>query len=217
VSILPKTLAEAKISIEKAEQCRADFVEVRLDCLDSSKGLADLATSGSMPKIATNKNAAVTETERLRTLLDAAKNGFAYVDLEVKTPKMKETIRELTQFGAKPIVSFHSLTETTTSPELESILEKEIASNAEVCKIVTTAKTVEDNLTLLNFTSNTSQKAKIVCFAMGEQGKISRLLSPLFGAFFTFAALEHGSETAAGQMTIQEMRLAYRLLGIRVP
>jgi 3-dehydroquinate dehydratase len=39
------------------------------------------------------------------------------------------------------------------------------------------------------------------------------LLSPLFGAFFTFASLEQGSETASGQMSIQEMRTAYELLG----
>jgi 3-dehydroquinate dehydratase len=50
---------------------------------------------------------------------------------------------------------------------------------------------------------------------MGELGKISRLLSPVFGAFFTFASLEHGSETASGQMTIQEMKTAYELLGLK--
>jgi 3-dehydroquinate dehydratase-1 len=216
VSILPKTIAEATISIEKAEQSHADFVEVRLDRLKNSKGLADLATTGRMPKIATNKKASISEMERAQTLFNAAKSGFAYVDLDVQTPKLGETIMELAQLGTKPIVSFHYLTGTPTSPELESILETEIASNAEVCKIVTTAKTMEDNLTLLSFTSKASQKAKIVCFAMGEQGKISRLLSPLFGAFFTFATLEHGSETASGQMAIQEMRLAYRLLGFRI-
>jgi 3-dehydroquinate dehydratase len=50
---------------------------------------------------------------------------------------------------------------------------------------------------------------------MGELGRVSRLLSPLFGGFFTFASLELGSETAAGQMTIQEMRAAYELLGLK--
>ena len=84
-----------------------------------------------------------------------------------------------------------------------------------MCKIVTTTNQVEDNLTLLNFTSTACSKAKVVCFAMGELGKISRLLSPVFGGFFTFASLEHGSETAAGQMTIKEMRAAYELLGLK--
>jgi 3-dehydroquinate dehydratase len=35
----------------------------------------------------------------------------------------------------------------------------------------------------------------------------------MFGAFFTFASLEQGSETAPGQMSIQEMKTAYTLLG----
>jgi 3-dehydroquinate dehydratase-1 len=50
---------------------------------------------------------------------------------------------------------------------------------------------------------------------MGEHGKISRLLSPVFGAFFTFASIEKDSETAAGQMSISEMRAAYGLLGAK--
>jgi 3-dehydroquinate dehydratase len=49
---------------------------------------------------------------------------------------------------------------------------------------------------------------------MGELGKTSRLLSPLFGGFFTFASLERGKETAAGQLTVQEMKAVYETLGI---
>ena len=86
---------------------------------------------------------------------------------------------------------------------------------AEVCKIVTTANQVEDNLTTLNFVSKASKKAKIVSFAMGEFGKPSRLLSPVFGAFFTFASIDEKRKTAKGQLTIQEMRRAYELLGLR--
>jgi 3-dehydroquinate dehydratase len=43
---------------------------------------------------------------------------------------------------------------------------------------------------------------------------MSRLLSPVFGSFFTFASLERGAETAPGQMTVQELRTAYELLGL---
>jgi 3-dehydroquinate dehydratase len=50
---------------------------------------------------------------------------------------------------------------------------------------------------------------------MGALGKVSRLLSPLCGGFFTFAALERGAETAPGQMTVAEMQLAYELLGLK--
>jgi 3-dehydroquinate dehydratase type I len=96
---------------------------------------------------------------------------------------------------------------------MEKVLEQEIASGASVCKIIGTAKRIEDNIAALNFVASHSSKAKLVCFCMGEAGKVSRLLSPMFGAFFTFASLEQGNETAEGQMTIGEMQAAYDILG----
>lgn len=214
VSILPKTVTEALRLIEKAEESHADFIEVRLDSLEIVSGLTDLA-HGKTPLIAANRSPAGTEAERQATLLNAAKSGFEYVDVDLSSPKLKALVNEVTVSGAKCIISFHDHNGSLTLPELNSILEKEISSGADVCKIVTTAKRVEDNLTLLQFTSAARSKTKIVCFAMGELGKTSRLLSPVFGGFFTFASLERGSETALGQMTVQEMKAAYELLGLK--
>lgn len=219
VSILPKNNLEALSLIDKAEKAQADLIEVRLDCLETSRNLSELVKSTKVPLIATNKVVsekgffAGTETERQQTLLNAAKNGFEYVDVDLSSPKHKETIGKLKSLGAKPIVSFHKFDGALSSSEMEKVLEQEIASGAIVCKIITTAKKNEDNLTALNFVSSMSSKVKLVCFCMGEQGKVSRLLSPMFGAFFTFASLEQGNETAAGQMAIQEMRATYNLLG----
>jgi 3-dehydroquinate dehydratase type I len=212
VSILPKTEAEALQLIEKAEATHADFIEVRLDHLENQNGLADLATHGKTPKIATDK-ASRKETEHHQMLIAAAKSGFEYVDTELSTPQLGDLVKELKELDVKPIVSFHKFDGSLSISELNGILEREISTGAEVCKIVTTAKQMEDNLTTLNFTSAASRKAKVVCFCMGELGKVSRLLSPLFGGFFTFASLESGSETASGQITIQEMKASYELLG----
>ena len=216
MSILPKTVPEALQLIEKAEAAHADFIEVRLDrlkdCLGNNRGLADLAAHGGTPKIAADK-ASRTETEQRQMLLNSAKSGFKYVDIELSTPQLEGLVKELKAQGAKPVVSFHKFDGALGISELDRVLERQIASGAEVCKIVTTAKHVEDNLAALNFTSAASSKTKVVCFCMGELGKVSRLLSPLFGGFFTFASLERGSETASGQMTIQEMKAAYELLG----
>jgi 3-dehydroquinate dehydratase type I len=216
VSILPKTVPEALQLIEKAEAAHADFIEIRLDrledCLENNLGLADLAAHGKTPKIATDK-ASRTETEHRQLLLNAAKSGFEYVDAELSTPQLEALVEELKAQGAKPIISFHKFDGSLSLSELNSVLEREISSGADVCKIVTTAKRIEDNLTSLNFASTASSRAKLVCFCMAELGKVSRLLSPLFGGFFTFASLERGSETAAGQITIQEIKLAYALLG----
>ncbi len=115
-------------------------------------------------------------------------------------------------FDVKTIVSFHKVSGAFTAQEMQRVLNEEMDNGADVCKIVGTAKQVQDNLTALNFVSENAAKTKLVCFCMGEQGRISRLLSPVFGAFFTFASVEQGSETALGQISINEMRTAYSLL-----
>ncbi len=170
--------------------------------------------------IATNRSAKShgkfrgSETERKRILLNAAENGFEYIDIELSTSELEGIVSDVHGMGVKSIVSFHGFNQTPSLPQMEETLKKEIASGADVCKVVTTARSVEDNLTVLNFVSKACKSAKTVCFSMGELGKISRLLSPLFGGFFTFASLERGRETASGQLTIQEMRTAYAALGL---
>jgi 3-dehydroquinate dehydratase type I len=212
-------MSEALKLIQKAEKAQSDFIEIRLDCLEESRNLKDLKKSTRIPLIAANKLVsekgffAGTDTERQQTLLDAAMIGFDYIDVDSSSPKCEETVSKLKEFGVKPIVSFHKYDGVIDAFKMEKILNEHIAQGAAVCKIVTSAKRFEDNLPVLSFVSFASAKTKLVCFCMGEKGKVSRLLSPMFGAYFTFASLE-GSSTAPGQMSITEMRKAYALLGI---
>ena len=221
VSILPKNTKEAISLIQKAEEAHPDFIEVRFDHLKGARQMADIVASTRIPLIATNRQTSkqreFTEnrTEKQKILLDAAKIGFKYVDLELINPKVGEMANEVKAVGAKPIVSFHDYTKPLSIAEMNEILEREKKAGAEICKIVTTAKRIEDNLVILDFIKKASIKTSIVCFCMGEIGKISRLLSPFFGGFFTFASLETGAETAPGQMNIGEMRAIYEVLGGR--
>ena len=221
VSVPPKTVAEALNLIEKAENQRADFIEVRLDSLKKHNELANIANCSNTPLIATNRstkcqgNFSGSENERKKILLDATRNGFEYVDLELSTPRLKEIVGNLRGMGVKPIISFHDFDETPSSSQLNEVLRREIDSGADVCKIVTTARVVEDNLTVLDFVSKASKSTRMVCFSMGDLGKPSRLLSPVFGAFFTIASLESGRKTASGQLTIREMKTIYEALGLK--
>jgi 3-dehydroquinate dehydratase type I len=212
-SILPKTIDEAIRLMKKAKEAKVNFIEIRLDDLARNSKLEDLTEHIEIPLIAadrSNKN----EVERQAILLNAAKSGFAYVDTELSSPKLQNFVNQAKAIGTKCIVSFHDFGKTPSNQELNRILEREVSSGADVCKIVTTANKMEDNLTLLQFIQAAPVRKKPVCFAMGQLGKTSRLLSPAFGSFFTFASLERGAETAPGQMTVQELRTAYELLGL---
>jgi 3-dehydroquinate dehydratase type I len=220
VSILPKNMVEALNLIKSAGEAKADLIEVRLDRMDVTTNLREFVQSTKIPLIAAHKLTSEngffsgSEAERQQSLLNAAQNGFEYVDIDLSSPNCQETIQKLKQLGAKLIVSCHKFDGALSLYAMEKVLEQEISCGANVCKIVVTAKKIEDNLTVLNFLASHSGKAKLVCFCMGEVGKVSRLLSPMFGAFFTFACLEQGSETAEGQISIGEMKAAYELLGV---
>jgi len=220
VSVLPETVPEALELVKRAENHGADLIEVRLDSLGGRGELSDIVGCSRVPLIATNRSMKChgkfrgSETEHKQILLNAAGNGFEYVDVELSTLELEKIVSDVHGIGVKSIVSFHDFNETPRLPQLEEILRKEIASGADVCKVVTTAKSVEDNLTVLDFLSKACKSVKTVCFSMGDLGKISRLLSPLFGAFFTFASLGKGRETASGQLTILELRAAYKALGL---
>jgi len=221
VAVPPKTIDETFYLIEQAEVEHADLIEIRLDSLNDHNRIADISSCSNTPLIATNKstdlhgNFSGNEIERQKILLAAARNGFEYVDVDLGTPNQTELIRKLREVGAKVIVSFHDFEQTPPMSKLCKILDEEVALGADVCKIITTARTLDDNQTTLNFVSEASKKTKIVCFAMGELGKHSRLVSPVFGAFFTFASLDEKRKTAKGQLTIQEMNRAYKKLGVK--
>lgn len=208
--------------IERAENTGAKLIEIRLDYLKEMDGIEAIVRSSSLPLIATNRQyeqggyRPQDEELRIRTLIKAAEGGFQYVDVELTTANLESLISKLRGLGVKPIVSFHDFEGTPTFSEMEHTLHKEIEAGGEICKLVTTAKNFNDNLTCLLLVSKMSEKSKIVCFAMGEKGIISRTLSPFFGAYFTYASLKKSMKTAPGQLTLSDLRRLYRILGVEV-
>lgn len=220
VSILPRNQIEALGLIKQAEAADANLVEVRLDRFDSSLNFKEISGSTKIPLIAANKTVNErgffkgAENQRQQMLVDAAYNGFSYIDVDLSTPKFDEIIGRLKQVDAKLVISSHNFEGSLSAAEMNHLLQEELAGGASICKIIGYAKKKADNLEALNFVASQSSKAKLVCFLMGEEGRLSRLLSPLFGACFTFASLRQGHETATGQMTIGEMKVVYNLLGV---
>ena len=81
-----------------------------------------------------------------------------------------------------------------------------IRLGANVIKIVPFAKSWENNLTVLSLIPFAKERRqKIVAFCMGEKGKVSRVISPLLGAAWTYASLNRNRSSAPGQLTVQEL------------
>jgi len=218
-------LSDLASMISKAEDAGADLIELRLDYLQQDilsqmDDVKKVICKVSVPLIATNREHSQggkqvqEEKQRIKTLIKAAEIGFQYVDIELTTTGLKQITKKIVDFGSKPIISFHDFKGTPSDSEMERIAKSQIEASATVCKIITTANTLEDSLRCLLFTHKMSKVTDIVCFAMGSQGVLSRILSPLFGAFFTFSSLEPELETASGQVSVSELRELYKKLGV---
>lgn len=225
VPLPASSISELASLIVRAERAGADLIEVRLDymgidnvaLIDEFEGIIKQA---SVPLIATNRqheqggHGRQNEELRVQTLIRAAEAGFQYVDLELTTADVEVTVQKVRACGAKPIVSFHDLEHTPSEPVMKKIVRSQIALGAEICKLVTTADDVKDNLRCLSVTRQMSEATRVVCFAIGPKGLLSRVLSPIFGAYFTFASLKEELETATGQISIAELKELYRRLGV---
>lgn len=224
VSLFGKTINDVISMVQRAEKKGADFVEIRMDYLNSEdwhkKNLERIVKKATIPLIATNRQfnqggyRPIKEEFRILSLIKASELGFQYVDLELTTTNLESVVREVKNNGTKSIVSFHDFKGTPSNYEMEMIIDSQIKAGAEVCKIVTTASCLEDNIRCLLFIYRTSEKKDLVCFAMGSKGVLSRILSPLFGAFFTFSSLERDLKTSSGQLPVAEMKELYNKLRV---
>jgi len=66
-------------------------------------------------------------------------------------------------------------------------------------------------VTMIKFLAKQGDRNSLIGMSMGEQGIISRVLGVRAGSVFTFASATAGEETAAGQVTAQDLRNVYRI------
>lgn len=192
---------------------KPDLVEFRTDRLHQFSILEDIAQKKTFPAIITDKTKRGLTDRKL--LLKAASAGFEFVDVDLYSDLMKSELREITANGAEVITSFHDSAATPSTNELRRTLRLAKKRGGDIYKIVTTATNPRDNLTILNFLEESSREARVISFAMGPIGIPSRVLSPLFGSEFTFATLSEQSSTAPGQLSIDNLRSVWSLLGLQ--
>ncbi len=200
--------------IERVSQEKPDIVEFRLDKVHDPSTLRTIAQKKGFPAIATDKSNRDHAASK-KLMSEAASAGFEYVDIDLASPLARDSINQVKSQRAEVIVSFHDFAKTPPVSELNRVLDSEMNANGDVCKIVTTARQPRDNLTLLNFVEAKAAATRLVSFAMGPQGVPSRILSPLFGAEFTFAALTREERTADGQLSIDNIRSVWHILGVQ--
>ncbi len=191
-----------------------ELFEVRIDLIGD--GWQEVAGQLKRPWIACNRTVAEggrwqgSEARRKEELLKAVQLGADMVDIELETANLEKLVA-LIKKGAGCLMSFHELEKTPSLDSLRKIVRRQLAAGADICKVVTTAQKFEDNLVVLELVPEFAE-TRIVSFAMGPLGLPSRILSPLVGGEFVYAAVARGGESAAGQVTVADLAKLYRMV-----
>ncbi len=220
VAIIGTTPAEL---IEKASAAvkETPFLEFRLDYLHKPalamaavKEFIELHTAATV--VATCRRAPHggkfegSLAAELDILIKSAQAGCQIVDLELESAEAlkKSEFQKLRDTGVAIIVSHHDFKETK---DLDGIYARIQPFHPDFVKIVPTAKSLTDNVTLMRFIERMSDQADILGLCMGDAGIISRVLGLRAGSLFTFAAATAGEETGPGQIAARTLVETYRI------
>ena len=88
------------------------------------------------------------------------------------------------------MISSHDLKKTPSLDEMKEVVRQQLKAGADIAKVVTTARSLEDNLTVLRLISE-FPGVRLLAFAMGPLGVVSRVLCPLVGGDFTYASIKN--------------------------
>ena len=198
----------------KRVESLVDLFEVRIDLIGGT--WRQMLKHLDKPWIACNRRVEEggrwrgSEAERREELLNALELGAAIIDIELVTGNLKEIVK-LVKKKAKCLLSYHDVKSTPSIDQMRGIIQRQLDVGADICKLVTTAHKFEDNLAVLELISDFS-KERIVSFAMGEPGGISRILCSLVGGDFTYASVAKGRESASGQVTVNDLSRIYGMV-----
>jgi 3-dehydroquinate dehydratase-1 len=201
------------LGVEPAARAHADAVEFRMD-LASDPLSALSAYDGDLPLVATNRAAweggeAVDDADRLAALVTAAEHdAVAAVDLELRSltgertptgdgPDAASVAAHARDHGAAVVASVHDF--DGTPDDLDGLL-REAADAGDVGKLAVTAHDRADTLALLSATHRaTAAGHTVATMAMGEAGRHTRAVAPLYGSRIGYAPVGPETATAPGQ------------------
>ena len=209
-TIQNRNLEEIQKLLENPE---IQMAEIRLDrCPLDEEDIDELFSNSDTPLVATCRVAgdgSGTWSEAQNKLLAAIQAGAAFADLEIEapTPVGKKIRRACSEYGTVMIRSCHRFDGTPSLEELSGMAEKCASFGGEIVKIVALAKSEEEVRRILSL-YDTDFKGRLIAFAMGPEGKESRIECLSKGAPFTYAALTEEEAAAPGQRDFRKMTKA---------
>ncbi len=195
-----------KIALKKSDyvEIRFDFLKIEQipDALEVIKKDLNKIVCTLRPKTEGGKFSG-NEKERIAIIKLIAEYNPFLLDIEFNTLKKNSSlVKYLKSTKTKLLVSWHDFKKTPNSAELKNRMNQMSKFSSNV-KIVSTAKSTEDSTRMLELYSKKG-KNNLISFAMGDFGRISRILCLYLGSPYTYVSL--GKAIAPGQFSVDEVK-----------
>ncbi|EMA69677.1 dehydroquinase class I [Halorubrum aidingense JCM 13560] len=214
------TASTADLGEEPRARADADAVEFRMDlAVDPLAQLDDYG--GDLPLLVTNRasweGGEAADLGRFDALSTAlGHEAVAAVDIELAALRgnapegershataLRDTAREA---GVDVVVSVHDFESTPESGALVDLLG-DAASEGDVGKLATTATAPADALAMIRATHEaTAAGHRVATMCMGEPGRHTRAVTPVYGSKIGYAPVDPANATAPGQYPLATLR-----------
>lgn len=211
--VIGKNLDEMREGVSRAVKQGADLVELRIDDMRSKIAWEGLIQR-DLPTLLANHPEREGgyfrggEEDRVKLLLEGIERGVSCVDIELSTPKkLRElVVSKAKKSGVTVLMSHHDISKTPPPESLMKVTKDLEEAGCDIAKIVTFAESPSDALHMLDFLVQAQGKVTVpvVAFAMGDSGRITRFVAPIFGSPIIYAAAL--KKTGPGQLDVATMK-----------
>lgn len=210
ISVGEKTPKKVTQTVSEALK-KSDYVELRFDFLpiETIPDVLELVKKDLKRIVCTLRPKTEggkfpgNEKERIDILKLIAEYSPFLLDVEFRTlSKNQNLVKYLKTSKVNLLVSWHDFKKTPSSEELNKKI-RQMSKFSKNIKVVCTAKSTQDSTRMLELYKK-NKKNNLISFAMGDMGRISRILCLYLGSPFTYVALKKA--IAPGQFSVDDVK-----------
>lgn len=203
-----------RLADEPAAREHADCLEFRMDLAATPLEALD-DYDGTLSVLATNRaewegGEAADDDARLDALCEAvAHDAVEAVDIELESmlggdgKRVRDAARDA---DASVVVSVHDFEGTPLRQDMRGLLGNAV-EYGDVGKLAVTAQDRQDALDLLTVTHEYAMADEpVATMAMGEAGRHTRAVAPVYGSKIGYAPVRAADATAPGQYDLETLR-----------
>lgn len=196
---------------------KSDYAELRLDfmepakiplALDLAKKYLPRCVCTLRPRSEGGKFSS-SDQDRVSILKLISEYEPHLLDVEYNTIRKNKDLQQyLKRSKTKLLVSWHDFKKTPDTNSLKKIAKKMCKFSKNI-KIVTTARSMGDTVRVLSLYRQVPKNCNLVTFAMGDYGRMSRILCMQIGSPYTYVSF--GKPVAPGQFSLDEVKSIFKL------